>query len=51
MAVPGRKEERGRSRRKWMGLTRADMVKKGAVEGDEVDLVKWRRMTRCGSPK
>ena len=36
MAVPGRRK-RGRPRRRWMDLARADMERAGAKEVDEVD--------------
>ena len=36
MAVPG-KREKGRPRRRWMDLTREDMERVGAKEGDEVN--------------
>ena len=39
MVVPGRRK-RGRPRRRWMDLTREDMERVGAREGDEVDSVK-----------
>ena len=50
MAVPGRRK-RGRPRRRWMDLVREDMERVGAREGDEVDRVKWRLMSRCGDPE
>ena len=50
MAVPGRRK-RGRPRRRWMDLVREDMERVGAREGDEVDRVKWRLLSRCGDPK
>ena len=50
MAVPGRRK-RGRPRRKWMDSMREDMKRVGAREGDEVDRVKWRRLSRCGDPE
>ena len=46
MAVPGR-----RPRRRWMNLTREDLERVGAREGDEVDRVKWRILSRCGDPE
>ena len=49
MAVPGRRK-RGRPRRRWMDLVREDMERVGAREGDEVDRVKWRLLSRCGDP-
>ena len=50
MAVPGRRK-RGRLRRRWMDLVREDMERVGAMEGDEVDRVKWRLLSRCGDPE
>ena len=50
MAVPGRRK-RGRPRRKWMDLAREDMEMVSAKEGDEVDLVKWKILSRCSDPK
>ena len=50
MAVPGRRK-RGRPRRRWMDLVREDMKRVGAREGDEVDRVKWRLLSRCGDPE
>ena len=50
MAVPGRRK-RGRLRRRWMDLVREDMERVGAREGDEVDRVKWRILSRCGDPE
>ena len=50
MAVPGRRK-RGRPRRRWMDLVREDMERVKAREGDEVDRVKWRLLSRCGDPK
>ena len=50
MAVPGRRK-RGRPRRRWMDLVREDMERIGAREGDEVDQVKWRILSRCGDPE
>ena len=50
MAVPGRRR-RGRPKRRWMDVMREDMEKAGAVEGDAVDRVKWRRLARCGDPE
>ena len=41
MAVPGRRK-RERLRRRWMGLTREDMERVRAKEGDQVD-----RMGEC----
>ena len=49
-AVPGRRK-RGRPKRKWMDLLREDMERVGAREGDEVDGVKWRLLSRCGDPE
>ena len=50
IAVPGRRK-RGRPRRRWMDLVREDMERVGAREGDEVDRVKWRLLSRCGDPE
>ena len=50
MAVPGRRK-RGRIRRRWMDLVREDMERVGAREGDEVDRVKCRLLSRCGDPE
>ena len=50
MAVPGRRK-RGRPRRRWMNLVREDMEMVGAREGDKVDRVKWRILSRCGDPE
>ena len=50
MALPGRRKK-GRPKRKWMDLVREDMERVGAREGDEVDRVKWRLLSRCGDPK
>ena len=50
MAVPGRRK-RGRPRRRWMDMVRENMERVGAREGDQVDRVKWRILSRCGDPK
>ena len=50
MAVPGRRK-RGRPRRRWMDLVREDMKRVGVREGDEVNRVKWRLLSRCGDPE
>ena len=50
MAVSSRRK-RGRPRRRWMDLLREDMERVGAREGDEVDRVKWRILSRCGDPE
>ena len=50
MAVPGRRK-RGRPRRRWMDLVKEDMERVGAREGDEVDRVKWRLLSRCGDSR
>ena len=47
MVVPGRRK-RGRPRRRWMDFVREDMQRVKAREGDEVDQVKWRLLSRCG---
>ena len=50
MAVPGiRKRER--PRRRWIDLAREDLKSIGAKEGDEVDRVKWRILSRRGEPE
>ena len=49
LAVPGI-QKRGKPRR-WMDLVREDMERVGAREGDEVDQVKWRLLSRCGDPE
>ena len=50
MAVPGRRK-RGRPRRRWMDLVRKDMERVGTREGDKVDRMKWRLLSRCGDPE
>ena len=50
MVVQGIKK-RGRPMRRWMDLVREEMERVGAREGDEVDRVKWRLLSRCGNPK
>ena len=50
MAVPGRRK-RGRPRRRWMDLVRKDMERVEAREGDGVERVKWRLLSRCGDPE
>ena len=50
MALPGRRKK-GRPRRRWMDLDREDMERVGAREGDEVDRVRWRLLSRCGDPE
>ena len=47
MAVPGRRK-RGRPRRRWMDLAREGLKGVGAKEGDEIDRVKSRILSRCG---
>ena len=47
MAVSGRRK-RGRPRRRWMGLAREDLKSVGTKEGDEIDRVKWRILSRYG---
>ena len=49
MAVPGRRK-RGRPRRRWIDLVREDMERVRAREGDKVDRVKWRILSRCVTP-
>ena len=43
--------KRGRPKKRWMDLVREDMERVGAREGDEVDQVKWRLLSRCGEPE
>ena len=50
MAVPGSRK-RGRLRRRWMDLMKKGMERVGDREGDEVDRVKWRLLSRCGDPE
>ena len=50
MTVPGRRKTE-RPRRRWINLVREDMERFGAREGDEVDRVKWRLLSRCGDPE
>ena len=40
-----------RPRRKWMDLAREDMKRVGVKEGDEVDRVKWKILSRGGDPE
>ena len=49
MAVPGRRK-RGRPRRRWIDLVRKDMERVRAREGDKVDRVKWRILSRSVTP-
>ena len=46
MAIPG-KRQRISQKRRWMVLVRKDMEMVGAREGDKVDRVLWRRLSRC----
>ena len=50
MTVPGRRK-RGKPRKKWLDLVREDMERVGVREGDKVDRVKWRLLSRCGDPE
>ena len=50
MAVPGRRKRR-RPRRRWMDLAREGMERVGAKEGDKVDRVNWKILSRCGDPE
>ena len=50
MVVSGTRK-RGRPRKKWMDLEREDMERVRAKEGDEVDRVKWKILSRCGDPE
>ena len=34
-----------------MDLAREDLKSVGAKEGDEIDRVKWRILSRCGDPE
>ena len=49
MAVPGRRK-RGRPRRRWIDLVREDLERVRAREGDKVDRVKWRILSRRVTP-
>ena len=50
MAVPGIRKRRN-PRRRWMDFVREDMEGVGPREGDKVDPVKWRLLSRCGDPE
>ena len=50
MAVPCRRKRR-RPKRRWMDLMREDMERVGASDGDKVDRVKCRVLSRCGDPE
>ena len=50
MVIPS-KRKRGRPKRRWMDLVREEMEMVGANEGDEVDQVIWRKLTRCDDPE
>ena len=50
MAVLGTRK-RGRTRGRWVDLAREDTERVGAKEGDEVDRVKWKILSRCGDLK
>ena len=39
---------RHKKKRRWMDLVREDMERVGAREGDEVDRVNWRLLSRSG---
>lgn len=41
----------GRLNKRWLDIAREDMARVGAVEGDKVDGVKWRRKTPCCDPE
>ena len=45
-----RKKEKKKAKERWMDLVREDMERVGAREGDDVDRVKWRLLSRCGDP-
>ena len=47
----GARQKEKKPRRRWMDLVREDMERVGAREGDEVDRVKWRLLSRCGDPE
>ena len=47
IAIPGKRKRR-RPNRRWMGLVREGMEMVRAREGDEVDRVLWRGLSRCG---
>ena len=44
--MPGRRKREG-PRRKWMDLAKEDLLRVGAKEGDEIDRVKWKILSRC----
>ena len=50
IAVPGVRK-RGRPRRRWMDLVREDMERVGAREGDKIDRMEWRLLSRCSDPE
>ena len=49
MTVPGIRKQ-GRPKRMWMDLVKEGMERVGAREGDEVERVKWKLLSRCGDP-
>ena len=46
-----RQKEKRKAKEKVDGFGGEDMERVGAREGDEVDQVKWRLLSRCGDPK
>ena len=46
-----RQKEKRKANEKWIDFLREDMGRVGAREGDEVDRVKWRLLSRCGDPE
>ena len=46
-----RRRKRERREKRWLDILREDMVKIGAMEGDELDPVKSNRITRYGDPE
>ena len=49
MELPGRRR-RGRPKRRFMDVVRADMRVVGVSMEDVEDRAKWRRLIRCGDP-
>ena len=41
----------GKWLRRWMDLTREDLERIGAKEGDEINRFKWKILSRCGNPE
>ena len=46
-----RHKKKRKAKKRWMDLVREDMERIGAREGDKVDGVKWRLLSRCGDPE